>query len=122
MSPWETWEDYTAGMYRGTLDLDRQADSARLLADPGGFTETAREMLREWPTAARQNLTNMWSGRNAWLGQAACCYAHGATAADTRAAWGTLTNAQQNAANAAARTVRFAWEKEQTDAQTFLVF
>ncbi len=121
MSAWDLWEDYCAGLYSTqSVDAARRADSARLLADPGGFAEVAREMLREWPNAARQQLSHMWSGRNAWLGQAACCYAHGATAADTRAAWGTLSNRQQSEANAVARQVRIAWERESTSAQALL--
>jgi len=120
--PWLDWEDYRAGMYRPDQDQDRQRLSAFLLTDLGGFRETAREMLREWPHAAHQNLHNMWSGRNAWLGQASCCYAHGATSADTRAAWGSLTNQQQTAANRVATDLRFLWSKEAQDAQAILDF
>lgn len=123
--PWLDWEDYRAGMYRTTSapDPDRVRESAFLLTDPGGFRETAREMIRQWPNAARQNLDHMWTGRNAWIGQAACCYAHGATSAETRAAWGTLTNSQQIAANQVARTLRDERAKEVIDgAQTVFGF
>jgi hypothetical protein len=115
IAPWIEWEDWQAGLYSAGTDPDRVADSARLLRDPGAFKEAAREMFREWPTAPRQTLKHMWSGRNAWVGQAACCYAHGATAADTRAAWGTLNNTDQVVANAVARQVRIEWEKEAID-------
>lgn len=121
MSPWIKWEDWQAGMYRpGLPDPIRVADSYRLLRDPGGFAEVAREMIREWPNAARQNIHNLWTGRNAWLGQASCCYAHGATSIDTRAAWGELTSHEQTAANTVAAAVRAAWEKEERDAQAVL--
>jgi hypothetical protein len=117
---WDYWEDYRAGMYRSDMDPWRSALSEALLGDPDHFYEVAREMIREWPNSAHHNLVNMWSGRNAWLGQAACCYAHGATAADTKAAWGLLTNDQQRAANAVARTVQEQWERGKHDAQTVL--
>lgn len=122
--PWLEWEDYRAGMYRSApLDEQRIRESAFLLTDPGGFREVAREMIREWPVAARQNLDHMWTGRNAWIGQAACCYAHGATSAETRAAWGTLSNPQQMAANKVARTIRDERVKEvKDDAQAVLGF
>lgn len=117
---WDHWEDYQHGLYRPVLDAARSELSLALLRDPGYFEEVSREMLREWPNSARHNLTHMWSGRNAWIGQASCCYAHGATSADTRAAWGLLTNAEQIAANSVARAVRFVWERGEHDAQTAL--
>lgn len=120
MTAWNVWEDYRAGLYSIQRDESREADAARLLADPDQFLEAAREMLREWPNAAIHNLRHMWSGRNAWIGQATCCYSVAATAADTRAAWGTLTNQQQAAANDVARKVRDEWERGVHDAQTRL--
>jgi hypothetical protein len=77
-------------------------------------------MLRAWPVAARQALRYMESGRNAWLGQATCCYAHGATSAETRQAWGSLSDEVQREANTIARGVRSEWEKDFIDAQTLL--
>ena len=117
---YQVWEDYLAGMYAMDWDYDRQVEAAALLADPDQFYEVATEMLREWPNAARHNLHYLWSGRNAWIGQASCCYSLGATAADTRAAWGTLSNVQQNTANAVAKRVRLKWERTWRDAQTTL--
>jgi uncharacterized protein (DUF2384 family) len=118
MTPFETWEDFTAGMYRPRLDRAQVWLSRALLRDQEAFIQAATEMLREWPIAAMQNIHHMWSGRNAWVGQATCCYSVGSTSAETRAAWGDLVNAEQRAANEAARLVRAAWEKGQRDAQT----
>lgn len=119
MTAWSKWEDWNAGLYdTNRYDADRVTLSADLLADSDHFREVAREMVREWPNATFHNLTHMWSGRNAWLGQAACCYAHKATAAETREAWGRLTNAQQDAANHVARTVRSDLERGIKDAET----
>ena len=115
---WIDWEDYQAGMYDARLLDVNVSAAAFLLTDPGGFHESAREMLREWPRSAHQNLHFMWSGRNAWVGQATCCYSVGATAAETRHAWGSLTNQQQDRANAVARLVRAEWAKGVHDAET----
>lgn len=119
MKPWERWEDWRAGLYLQRpeeLELSRQARA--LLCDPDQFREAAREMLREWPAAAEHNLMNMWSGRRSWVGQATCCYSLGATAADTRDAWGLMSNPQQRLANAVADQVIAEWRKETQDAQT----
>ena len=116
--PWSDWEDYNAGLYATTFSPTGEAASLALLCSPEAFREAAREMVREWPNAARHNLAHMWSGRNAWVGQATCCYAHQATAVETRQAWGRMSNEQQRAANLVARDVRAEWEKGQADAQT----
>jgi hypothetical protein len=118
--PWSEWEDYRGGMYGTEMNLTRLDQSAALLRDPERFRETAREMLREWPNAARHNLIHMWSGRRAWIGQASCCYSHRATSVTTRHAWGTLTNDEQRAANAVADEVHAEWERGWHDAQTAL--
>lgn len=117
---WMHWEDYRAGMYGTDMNLTLLDMSAELLRDPARFHETAREMLREWPNAAVHNLTHMWSGRNAWVGQAACCYSHGATSVTTRHAWGTLTDNEQRRANDIAKGLRDEWERGVRDAQTVL--
>jgi hypothetical protein len=119
MSDWERWEDYQAGLYDRDMDEERQRDAAVLLADPDRFREAAKEMIRSWPFAAIHNLERMPHSRNAWVGQATCRYSVGATSADTKVAWGTLTNAEQRAANEVAIGVRESWDKERRDgAQT----
>lgn len=117
MMPFDEWEDYQAGFYRTAGSSDYVAAAVAVLSDPDQFREAALEMLREWPVAARQNLEHMESGRNAWLGQATCCYVVGASSADTRKAWGMLTDAQRCAANAVAGAVREQWERGMRDAQ-----
>lgn len=114
---WTEWEDYSAGLYLPAWTQEHVAASLGLLSDPGQFHEVAREMIREWPAAAWQNLRHMWSGRNAWLGQAACLYCHQAPGGATRAAWGQMSNTSQRAANEVARVVRAEWERSD-DAET----
>lgn len=115
--PWSEWEDFQAGMYEPTIDDDRVALSIGLLRDGERFREAAREMMREWPNAAIHNGAHMWTGRNAWVGQATCCYSHGATGAETRQAWGTLSNGEQSRANRVATAAREEWERGRQDAQ-----
>lgn len=116
---WDHWEDYRAGLYGTDLNLTLLERSRALLRDPDAFLEAATEMVRAWPNATHHNLSNMWSGRKAWLGQATCCYVHGATSRTTRMAWGDLTNEEQRRANGVAELVREAWERG-TGAQALL--
>lgn len=107
---WTDWEDWRAGLYTPTITDEQVADSEQLLGNPDHFLEVGRELLREWPNAATHNLIHMWTGRRSWIGQASCLYAHGATSASTRVAWGHLTNGQQRAANAIADQVHDEWK------------
>ena len=93
---WNNWEDFQAGLYENRQSLkDKVQMSFELLGSPDEFFEVANEMIREWPNAAEQNLANLDSGHQAWIGQASCCYAHGATSEETRKAWGIITNVDQ---------------------------
>lgn len=121
MRPWDNWEDWRAGLYQTLHTIEHVNDSATLLCDPDAFYETALEMVREWPHSSVHNLVHMWSGRNAWLGQASCCYAHGAPGGATREAWGQMTNTEQNAANTAARSVRDHYERQRNGQTLFAI-
>lgn len=118
--PWVEWEDYSSGLYAAApIDKAKVEASRALLADPDQFLEVAVEMIREWPNGARHGIHHLPAGAQAWVGQASCCYAHGATAAETRDAWGQLTNPQQRAANKAADVAIERFQREVIDdAQT----
>lgn len=118
MWAWSEWEDFQHGMYSPSRDLRRVEAARGMLVDTEQFRECATEMVRAWPNAATHNLTSIWTGRRAWLGQATCCYSIGASSVDTRQAWGTLTNGEQRAANAVADDVITTWRREMHDAQT----
>lgn len=121
MFPWLNWEDFQAGLYRVDYTNDHVAAAARLLSDPDEFLEVASEMVRAWTTAAHHNLKNMWTGRNAWIGQASCLYAYNAPGIATRLAWGTLTLDQQRAANRVAEQVRIEREQRHVGQTLFAV-
>src|SRR5262249_32973109 len=104
MQPWTNWEDYAAGLYAPRFDAGQVQESVKLLSDPAEFDAAAREMIREWPNAAKHWL-NLRSGRKSWIGQAACCYHHGATSTETRHAWGMLVNRVQVSANEVAAKI-----------------
>jgi hypothetical protein len=69
-------------------------------------------VVREWKHSAEVNMSNIGCNRQAWLGQAACCYATGAPDFVTKMAWRSLTDEQRAAANQAADNVIKEWDKE----------
>ena len=110
---YEEWEDYKAGMYRLPCVQDSTTqvlESANLLASPAIFYAVALAMVSEWAISAAVNLSNRSRNRQAWLGQAACCFNHRAAEHQTKEAWHTLTREQQYAANKIADEIVVLWE------------
>lgn len=118
-APWEAWEDYAAGFYNpGVPTAMHVADSKALLCDPDRFFDAAAEMLHHWENSAVHNIQYLWTGRNAWIGQATCLYTHGAPPTATREAWGAMTEPQRDTANAVATKARHEWEGRQDGRET----
>ena len=65
----------------------------------------------KWKYAAEQNLSNTSRNRQAWLGQAACCFNHGCSESLTKKAWHQLNISDQNKANEIADKVIHEWEQ-----------
>lgn len=108
-------------MYQSSVDLTHDvACAARILRDLHNLKIFMQSVTTSWPVATQHNLSNRSMNRQAWLGQAACCLAEGVPEDATRFAWRTLTEHEQNEANAVADYVINKWEKEFTSAQAFL--
>lgn len=113
----ERWEDYAAGQYAlryadKTVGIE---SSAWLLSEPVELYAAMSAVCREWPNASEHNLTNREQNRQAWLGQAACCFKFGVPDFVVKSAWHTLTEAQQQAANAVADQVMNEWEASRAE-------
>lgn len=111
---YEKWEDWKDGLYRLTLDPVDEiliSRSARLLSDPELFHINALRVITAWPYSAAVNLSNRSRNRQAWLGQASCCFACGSPEDLTKQAWHRLSPAEQDAANAVADRVIAEWER-----------
>jgi len=111
---YQKWEDYQNGMYATDskykeLDIGR---AQRLLSNSGDFAIACSAVVKKWPISTAQNLTNTECNRNAWLGQAACCFVHKVPEVLTRIAWGRLSNAQRLEANKIASFTISKWENE----------
>lgn len=101
-------------MYKKTCFMDEREmieDCKQTLSCPQWLEQVMRVVVHSWEIAAEQNLTNLARNRQAWLGQAACCFVHGAPEYLTKIAWGELTEDQQKNANIVADSVIQTWEK-----------
>lgn len=107
------WEDANSGLYDFPSSVDDALTvllSAELLANEGKFFNQAMQMIDSWTVAAATNLSNRARNRQAWIGQATCCYAFGAKEHQVKDAWHTLTKKQQEQANNTADEVIAIWE------------
>jgi hypothetical protein len=110
---YERWEDFFAGQYELPSCHDSIAaeiSSAMLLRSPSQFYCVAQQMISEWTFSAEANLSNRSRNRQAWIGQASCCYAFGAKEHQVKSAWHTLTPEEQSAANKIADEIVELWE------------
>lgn len=107
------WEDYQNGMYR-TLSGDEKREYLKTATDFTGNAELygswMLKVLEAWPVSCEQNLTDTGMNRRAWVGHAACCLATSCPEDITREAWGSLTQQQQDDANAKADQAIAIWE------------
>lgn len=113
--PYNKWEDFKWGMYEKTCFMDEHqmiTECEMILKCPQWLWESMTFVSHNWLYAAEHNLTNVNRNRQAWLGQAACCFSHGAPEYLTKLAWHNLTAEQQAAANAVADDVIADWENK----------
>jgi len=96
-----------------TINAERRAqavkDSAELMIDSERFEKACMRVIDEWPNSCEANLTASVINHQAWIGHAACSLDHGSSEDLTRLGWRTLTQEQQDAANAAADRAIHCW-------------
>lgn len=111
--PYDQWEDWQMGMYEKTCYMDDELITlacAATLGCPELLWECMQFVSHNWGKSAEHHLTNVNRNRQAWLGQAACCFIDGAPEYLTKAAWGRLAPQVQERANAVADEVIHEWE------------
>lgn len=110
--PWTEWEDLPAGLWaERELCPSRVDQSMRLLSAPHMFEQAARVMINTWPISACAHLSDRRRGRRAWIGQATCCFSHGANRWETIEAWNSMGRTVREAANMTALQVILLWER-----------
>ena len=108
----DLWEDHQHGMYKLTApNITTLTDKCRdLLSNPDDLHEAMNYVATFWSKAAEHNMSNSNRNRQAWLGQAACCFRCQAPEFVTKMAWRLLTDSERDAANAIADNVIEIWE------------
>lgn len=113
--PYNLWEDYEMGLYEVTCFMDAQRmveDCEMTLRCPEMLWEAMTFVSHNWGYASEQHLTNSHRNRQAWLGQAACCWLHGAPEYLVKQAWNNLNAEMQKKANEVADDVINDWENK----------
>jgi|TARA_Y100000034_G_scaffold133644_1_gene199709 vacuolar-type H+-ATPase catalytic subunit A/Vma1 len=113
--PYYLWEDWKAGMFKKKINENEEKLSKQareLLSNENEFFKVAYKVIKEWKYSSEHNLTNKSRNRQAWLGQASCCYKLGVPEYITKYGWRLLDLGQQNKANKIADKVIKIWEKE----------
>jgi hypothetical protein len=114
--PYWKWEDHKAGLYNMLDPYTEQQteklsnDAKELLSNPELFRNVALTVIRDWPRSAEVNLSNPSRNRQAWIGQASCCYALKIPEYITKFGWRLMTLEQQAEANKVADEIINIWE------------
>lgn len=109
------WEDYKAGMWATITGEERKQvleNAIKFTSNTELFGEFMLRVLKQWPIACEQNLSDVHMNRRAWIGQAATCLAFGCPEDITRAAWATLPQEVKDLADAKADKAIKLWEDE----------
>ena len=116
--PYWKWEDYKAGLYNNIEEIYTEKELEflsnmvkELLCDPEVFYFIALKVIHEWKYSSEENLTNDSRNKQAWIGQASCCYALFVPEFITKMGWHLMTPQQQVEANCVADKVILEWEK-----------
>lgn len=106
------WEDWRHGLYRIPASHEQSGAvyAASLLAVASDLLTAMTAVLDEWPISSEVNLSHVARNRQAWLGQAACCWAIGVPESITKMGWHLVSDALQAEANAVADEVIAIWE------------
>ena len=122
---YEQWEDYQSGMYnRPCLDAldtgisseERIEKAVECLCNESICREYMRKVVKEWPIATEQVLSNTGMNRKSWLGWCACFLYGGCHDEETRRAWWLMSDEARAMANGIAKQVIREWEKEHENA------
>lgn len=108
-------EEYESNMWKYVLPETRQGyvdAAAALMIDWPRFEEAMMRAVNEWPYSCEANLSASCINHQAWIGHAGCAIAVGSPEDLTRLGWRTLTQDQQDLANAAADRCIAAWREK----------
>lgn len=111
---WERCEEYKSNMWK-VIPIherdDAQENSRNFMIEHDAFEIACMRVVDEWPFSCEAALSASTMNHQAWIGHAACALNHGAPEDITRLAWRTLSQEQQDLANAAADRAISCWRE-----------
>jgi len=112
--PFWLWEDVKNGILEDKSEIEEELSTIvrDLLSDSKLFYKTAKKMVKDWKYASEFHLSNRARNRQAWIGQASCCYLYKIPEKITKYGWRLLSFEQQIEANKVADRIIIEWEKE----------
>jgi hypothetical protein len=110
--PYWDWECFKYGMWESRKkDMNKIQQASSILSDEVKCRQAMIGAVNAYPISAEQHLSKH-QGKRPWIGQAACCFACGATEEETRIAWNFyMTSKSQEMANRVADEVIDLWTK-----------
>lgn len=111
----EKCEEFKSNMWRACEPNLREKyieEAAALMINVDDFFNAMMQAVQEWPLSCEANLTAPTINHQAWIGHAGCAIAVESPEDMTRLAWRTLTQDQQDKANAAADRAIAAWREK----------
>jgi hypothetical protein len=118
--PYWKWEDYQHGLYNNVEDAFTEQEieflaglAKDVLTDSEIFGFISMKVVSEWKYASDENLSNDSRNKQAWIGQASCCYVLGVPEFITKYGWHLMTFEQQTEANRVADLAIKKWEEKQ---------
>ena len=118
---WSKMEEFQSNMWL-EVPIDTRPQyvvaTADLMRSPSDFEIAMLKAVIKWPNSTAAALTTPSLNYQAWVGHAGCAFELGAPEHLTRQGWGTLTQAEQDAANEAATRAINYWRANYAETQT----
>lgn len=105
-------EEYKSNMWKQCKTNEREGfihAARQLMIDVDLFESAMMRVVNEWPLSCEANLTASSINHQAWIGHAGCAIAVNSPDDMTRLAWRSLSQEQQDLANAAADRCILFW-------------
>ena len=114
--PYNLWEDCNNGIlekgFKEKKEEEMTQKAKKLLCNQDKFFKVGVAMVKKWKYSSEQHLTNPQRNRQAWIGQASCCYEYGIPEHITKYAWRLMDLKEQEEANSIADKIIELWEEE----------
>lgn len=109
---YELWECHKHKMYDDEIDENSIKCSYDILRNLEVLKDGMWYVSKHWVYSAENFLSNKARNRQAYLGQAACCWLVHSSEKTTKEAWNRLTDDERQKANDVADSILLEWDAE----------